>query len=111
MVEYPLSLSVRKALLGLSGIREEFDNGIFYFSQYGRLFGIVDEEGIALVVGEECLEEALRRPGAKLEHPGGKRCKGVIKVSAAECTETDLDFWLLLALPTNQGTIDPITLH
>ncbi|MDD1780853.1 hypothetical protein LRP49_06520 [Enterovibrio sp. ZSDZ35] len=111
MVEVHLSTSVRRALIGISGIREESDNGTFYFSQYGRLFGIVDDEGIALVVGEECLEEALRRPGAKLEHAGGKRCKGVVKVAAANCTETDLDFWLLLALPTNQGTIDPITFH
>ncbi|MEZ8142775.1 hypothetical protein A1OO_17440 [Enterovibrio norvegicus FF-33] len=111
MSDKQISDSVRKALLGISGIREEIDNQRVYFYQHGRLFSIVDSNGLQFVVGEECLKEALRLPGAELEQPGGKRCKGVIRVSAERCTETDIDFWLLLALPTNQGTIDPITFH
>lgn len=106
-----LSESVRRALLGISGIREEVDNECVYFYQHGRLFSIVDDSGLQFVVGEECLSEALRRPGALLAQPGGKRCKGVVRVQLDKCTETDLDFWLLLALPTNQGTVDPIVLH
>lgn len=106
-----LSESVRRALLGVSGIREEVDNERFYFYQHGRLFGIVDDSGLQLVVGDECMKEALRRPGALLEQPSDKRCKGLIRVTADKCTETDLDFWLLLALPTNQGTVDPVILH
>ncbi|WP_255555602.1 hypothetical protein [Enterovibrio paralichthyis] len=106
-----LSESVRKALMGVSGIREEVDNERVYFYQHGRLFSIVDDSGLHFVVGEECLSEALRRPGALLEQPGGKRCKGVVLVEPGKCTETDLDFWLLLALPTNQGTVDPIVFH
>nr|WP_194956741.1 hypothetical protein [Enterovibrio baiacu] len=106
-----LSESVRNALIGISGIREEIDNQRVYFYQHERLFSIIDEDGLQFVVGEECLKEALRRPGAKLEQPGGKRCKGVIRVAPDQCTETELDFWLLLALPTNQGTIDPIIFH
>ncbi|AMG31967.1 hypothetical protein AL542_17575 [Grimontia hollisae] len=108
---HQLSESVRRALLGVSGIREELDNERFYFYQYGRLFGIVDDSGLQLVVGDECMNEALRRPGALLEQPSGKRCKGLIRVTPEKCTDTDLDFWLLLALPTNQGTIDPVILH
>ncbi|MDD1793092.1 hypothetical protein L4D06_02610 [Enterovibrio makurazakiensis] len=106
-----LSNSVRHALLGMSGIREEVDNEKVYFYQHGRLFSIVDTEGLQFVVGQECLQQAMKLPGAKLEQPGGKRCKGVISVSAEKCTETDIDFWLLLVLPTNQGTVDPIVFH
>ncbi|EOD78549.1 hypothetical protein D515_02711 [Grimontia indica] len=106
-----LSGFVRRALLGISGIREEVDNERIYFFQHDRLFSIVDDDGLQFIVGDECMKEALRRPGALLEQPSGKRCKGVIRVTPDKCTETDLDFWLLLALPTNQGTLDPVVLH
>ena len=41
-----LSGFVRQALLGVSGISEEIDNERVYFYQHGRLFSIVDDEGL-----------------------------------------------------------------